>query len=122
MTDGTSSAATGSTPPETTTDDAAQLAKFGSRQELSRVLSLFENFGIAFCYLSPVVGIYSLFVLGLGSGGPAYIWLMPIVVLGQLFVVLTFAELASGYPLAGALFQWAKRLIGPGYSWFVGWV
>ena len=85
--------------------DAEQLAGFGYRQELRRVLNLFENFGVAFCYISPVVGIYSLFVLGLGSAGPRYLWLMPIVVAGQMLVALIFAELGSSFPVAGALYQ-----------------
>jgi amino acid transporter len=108
---------------DATTDvaDNRQLEAFGYRPELRRTLSLFSNFGIAFTYLSPVVGVYSLFVLGLGAGGPRYLWLMPIVVAGQLLVALVFAELASMYPIAGALFQWAKNLLGPGYAWFVGW-
>jgi amino acid transporter len=108
--------------PEAADADAAQLAGFGYGQELRRVLNLFENFAVAFCYISPVVGIYSLFVLGLGTGGPRYIWLLPIVVVGQLFVALVFAELGSHYPIAGALFQWGKNLIGPGYGWWVGWI
>jgi amino acid transporter len=103
-------------------DDAATLARFGYRQELNRALSLFENFSVAFCYLSPMVGIYSLFVLGVGSAGPRYLWLMPVVVAGQLFVALVFAELGSHYPLAGALFQWGKNLLGSGYGWWVGWL
>jgi amino acid transporter len=105
-----------------TDTDAARLASFGYRQELTRVLSLFENFSVAFCYLSPMVGIYSLFVLGAGSAGPRYLWLMPIVVAGQFLVSLVFAELGSHYPIAGALFQWGKNLIGPGYGWWVGWI
>jgi amino acid transporter len=105
-----------------TDSDAATLARFGYRQELNRALSLFENFSVAFCYLSPMVGIYSLFVLGVGSAGPRYIWLMPVVVVGQLFVALVFAELGSHYPLAGALFQWGKNLLGSGYGWWVGWI
>jgi amino acid transporter len=108
--------------PEQGDADAAQLARFGYGQELKRVLNLFENFAVAFCYISPVVGIYSLFVLGVGAGGPRYLWLLPIVVVGQLFVALVFAELGSHYPIAGALFQWGKNLIGPGYGWWVGWI
>lgn len=108
--------------PEQGDADAAQLARFGYRPELKRVLNLFENFSVAFCYISPVVGIYSLFAFGLGAGGPRYLWLLPIVVVGQLFVALVFAELGSHYPLAGALFQWGKNLIGPGYGWWVGWI
>lgn len=102
--------------------DSDRLTRFGYRQELNRVLTLFENFSVAFCYLSPMVGIYSLFVLGVGSAGPRYLWLMPVVVVGQLFVALVFAELGSHYPIAGALFQWGKNLLGSGYGWWVGWV
>src|ERR1700682_705249 len=47
--------------PEQGDADAAQLARFGYGQELKRVLNLFENFAVAFCYLSPVCGIYHVF-------------------------------------------------------------
>ena len=107
--------------PGSSMSDEARMSRLGYNQELRRVLGFFENFGIAFCYISPVVGIYSLFVLGLGSGGPAYLWLMFIALAGQMLVALTFAEMGSSFPLAGALFQWAKNLVGPGYGWFVGW-
>ncbi|MGA8295847.1 MAG: hypothetical protein WB770_02270, partial [Acidimicrobiales bacterium] len=99
------------TQTEVAADDL-QLEQLGYKPELNRVLSLFQNFGVAFCYLSPMVGIYSLFVLGIGSAGPRYLWLMPIVVVGQLFVALVMAELGSHYPIAGALFQWGKHLLG----------
>ena len=85
------------------------------------MLGLFANFAVAFTYLSPMVGIYSLFVLGVGTGGPAYIWLTWLPVIGMLFVALVFGELASHYPVAGALFQYSKFSVGPRYGWFVGW-
>ncbi|MEO8518862.1 MAG: APC family permease [Dermatophilaceae bacterium] len=114
----------GSTPvaPKSDAPDHDRLADFGYRQELSRVLSLFDNFSIAFSYLSPMVGIYSLFVLGAGAGGPRYIWLMPIVVAGMLLVALVFGELGSHYPMAGALYQYSKYSVGPAYGWWVGWI
>jgi amino acid transporter len=102
-------------------DDAARLANFGYKPQLSRVLGLFGNFAVAFTYLSPMVGIYSLFLLGVGSGGPAYLWLTIIPVVGMLFVALVFGELGSHYPVAGALYQYSKFSVGPGYGWFVGW-
>jgi amino acid transporter len=102
-------------------EDDARLAALGYKQELSRVLSRFDNFSVAFTYLSPMVGIYSLFVFGAGAGGPRYIWLMPIVVGGMLFVALVFGELGSHYPVAGALYQYSKYTVGPGYGWWVGW-
>jgi amino acid transporter len=102
--------------------ESDRLAALGYRQELSRVLSLFDNFAVAFSYLSPMVGIYSLYTLGLGTGGPRYIWTIPIVVGLMMPVALVFGELASEYPLSGALYQYAKFSVGPRYGWFVGWI
>ncbi|MBV9056759.1 MAG: amino acid permease [Candidatus Eremiobacteraeota bacterium] len=98
------------------------LESFGYRQELSRVLSLFDNFSVAFSYLSPMVGIYSLYTLGLGTGGPRYIWTIPVVVGGMMLVALVFGELASEYPLSGALYQYGKYSVGIRYGWFIGWI
>ena len=39
----------------------------------------------------------------------------------MLFVALVFGELASHYPVAGALFQYSKFNVGAGFGWFVGW-
>jgi amino acid transporter len=102
-------------------DDDARLAQMGYTPQLNRVLGFFSNFAVAFTYLSPMVGIYSLFVLGVGTGGPSYIWLTLIPLVGMLFVALVFGELASHYPVAGGLYQYSKFSVGPGYGWFVGW-
>jgi hypothetical protein len=50
------------------------LARFGYKQQLQRTLSLFSTFGLAFSYISPVVGVYTLFGFGLTSSGPIFIW------------------------------------------------
>jgi len=71
--------------------------------------------------LSPMVGIYSLFALGLGTGGPGYVWTTWLPVAGMLLVALVFGELASHYPIAGALYQYSKYNVGHRYGWFVGW-
>ncbi|MGH2862140.1 MAG: APC family permease [Solirubrobacteraceae bacterium] len=104
----------------TMTDDE-RLAQLGYTPQLTRVLGLFSNFSVAFTYLSPMVGIYSLFLLGVGTGGPSYIWLTLIPLIGMLFVALVFGEFASHYPIAGALYNYCKFSVGPGYGWFVGW-
>lgn len=103
-------------------EDERILHSFGYKQELKRTLNLFSNFAVAFTYLSPVVGFYSLFAFGLGSGGPAFIWGVPIVVIGQLMVALVFAELGTSYPIAGALYQWGRRIAGKGVGWSIGWM
>lgn len=108
-------------PAEALDEDDTRLAHLGYRPQLNRVLGLFANFSVAFTYLSPMVGILSLFVLGLGAGGPAYIWLTWIPVAGMLLVALVFGELASHYPVAGALYQYSKYTVGRRFGWFVGW-
>lgn len=69
-----------------------------------------------------MVGIYSLYTLGLGTGGPRYIWTIPVVVGCMMLVALVFGELASEYPLSGALYQYGKYCVGSRYGWFIGWI
>ena len=102
--------------------DEADLARFGYKQELKRSLGVFSSFAVAFSYISPSTGIFTLFALGLGTIGGVFIWSWPIVALGQLCVAFGFAELASHYPVTGSVFQWTKYLSGKTYSWFAGWI
>jgi amino acid transporter len=103
--------------------DSEQLARFGYDQELKRSLGFFSTFAIAFSFISATNGFYALFYYGLGVGGPAgLIWQWPIIVFGQFMVALVFAEAASHYPLAGGVYQWAKRFMGGSYGWFVAWL
>ena len=41
--------------------DEADLAKFGYKQELKRTLGVFSSFAVAFSYISPSTGIFTLF-------------------------------------------------------------
>src|SRR6266567_5136484 len=80
--------------------DSADLAQFGYKQELKRGLGTFSSFAVAFSYISPSTGIFTLFALGLTTIGGVFIWSWPIVAIGQLCIALGFAELASHYPVA----------------------
>src|SRR5579862_2638879 len=102
--------------------DEQDLARFGYKQELKRSLGVFSSFAVAFSYISPSTGIFTLFFLGLTTIGGVFIWSWPIVAIGQLVVALGFAELSSHYPVAGSVFQWTKYLSGKTYSWFAGWI
>src|SRR6266700_4780665 len=102
--------------------DEALLQKFGYKQELRRSLGFISNFAVAFSYISVSTGTFSLFYLGILAGGPAFFWTWFIVAIGQFFVALNFAELASHFPIAGSIYQWSKRLSSPTLGWFTGWV
>jgi amino acid transporter len=77
--------------------DSADLAQFGYKQELKRSLGTFSSFAVAFSYISPSTGIFTLFALGLTTLGGVFIWTWPV-------------------------FQWTKYLAGRTYSWFTGWI
>ncbi len=102
--------------------DTADLARFGYKQELRRSLGLFSSFAVAFSYISPSTGIFTLFALGLTTIGGVFIWTWPVVALGQFIVALNFAEVSSHYPVAGSVFQWTKYMANRSYSWFTGWI
>src|SRR2546430_5618399 len=72
--------------------------------------------------VSITTGIFTTYGGVLNWGGPLGIWTWPIVVLGQLFVSLVFATLASRIPIAGYSYQWVSRLANPKIGWLVGWV
>jgi amino acid transporter len=102
--------------------DSADLAKFGYKQELKRSLGTFSSFAVAFSYISPSTGIFTLFALGLITIGGVFIWTWPIVAIGQFIIALNFAEVSSHFPLAGSVFQWTKYMANRAYSWFTGWI
>jgi amino acid transporter len=104
------------------TSDEAVLESFGYKQELRRSLSFWTNFAVGFAYISPVVGLYAIIALATFAAGPAWFWALPIVLAGQLLVASVFAELASQFPIAGGIYQWSRRLVGPTYAWFAGWL
>ena len=101
--------------------DTADLEKFGYKQELKRDLHTFSSFAVAFSYISPSTGIFTLFYLGLAAMGAWLFWTWPVVALFQFIVALNFAELSSHFPVAGSVYQWTKYLAGRGYAWFTGW-
>jgi urea carboxylase system permease len=102
--------------------DSADLAQFGYKQELKRGLGTFSSFAVAFSYISPSTGIFTLFALGLITIGGVFIWTWPVVALGQFIIAMNFAEVSSHYPIAGSVFQWTKYLSKRSYAWFSGWI
>jgi amino acid transporter len=102
--------------------DDAHLQSLGIKPELRRSLGFLSNFAVAFSYISVSTGTYTLFAVGIGVGGPAMFWGWPLVILGQTFVALNFAELSSHFPVAGSIYQWSKRLGHRTLGWFTGWI
>lgn len=102
--------------------DALQLKELGYSSNFDRSMSFWENFSLGFTYLSPVVGVYSVFAMALQAGGPAMFWNYFLVGIGQFFVCLVFGEVVSQYPISGGIYPWCLRLVGTRWAWMSAWV
>ena len=109
-------------PDEIAARDDAHLRSLGIKPELQRTLGFLSNFAVAFSYISVSTGTFTVFALAMGFAGPIFFWAWPLVILGQTFVALNFAELASHFPVAGSIYQWSKRLSNRTLGWFTGWI
>jgi amino acid transporter len=102
--------------------DDAHLLSLGIKPELKRTLGFLSNFAVAFSYISVSTGTFTNQAVAFGVGGPPIFWAWPLVILGQTFVALNFAELSSHFPVAGSIYQWSKRLSNKTLGWFTGWI
>jgi amino acid transporter len=108
--------------PVNLTSDNEQLLALGYAAKFDRTMSFWQNFALGFTYLSPVVGVYSIFAFGLATGGPPMVWAYLIAGIGQMLVCLVFGEVVSQYPIAGGLYPWNRRLVGDKWAWMTGWI
>ena len=107
---------------KTADQDADQLRALGYVSHFDRTMSLWQNFALGFTYLSPVVGVYTIFATTFAAGGPPMWWTYLFVGLCQLLVCLVFGEIVSQFPISGGIYPWARRLFGKRWAWMAGWV
>jgi len=102
--------------------DKEALRKLGYIQELDRNMGIFSNFAISFSVISILTGLNTLYGYGLQHGGITSIWTFPIVGMFQVIVVLSLAEIASIYPVAGGVYKWTTIFANKTVGWFCGWI
>ncbi|NJC73255.1 amino acid permease [Planosporangium thailandense] len=100
--------------------DEEHLARLGYRQELGRTLGAFTTFATGFAFISILTGAFQLFGFAFSSAGPSFWWTWLIALGGQALFALCFAELSVHYPLAGSVYNWAKRVGRPTTAWMAG--
>ncbi len=102
--------------------DSKQLRSLGYVSHFDRSMSIWENFALGFTYLSPVVGVYTIFATTFAAGGPPMWWTYVFVGVGQMLVCLVFCEIVSQFPISGGIYPWARRLVGKRWAWMTGWI
>lgn len=88
---------------------------------MRREFTMWSAAMLGFVFVSPIVAMYMVFGLGLAAAGPGFWWALVVVLIGQVLIGVTFGVLASRWPMAGGVYQWSRRLLGPAYGWFAGW-
>lgn len=102
--------------------DSEFLESLGYEQKFERSMSLWANLALGFLYLSPLVSVVAMLAQGLATAGPPSVFWIFIVGGGQLLVALVFGEIVAQYPIAGGLYQWARRLWNGQYAWLLSWI
>jgi amino acid transporter len=102
--------------------DATDLAALGYGQQLSRTMSPFTAFALAFSMVSINTGIVTLFLDPFNRIGGAAVLLWLLVIPMVLTLVAVYAHLAGRMPITGYAYQWSSRLVGPNFGWFTGWI
>lgn len=116
----TDSEARSNASPATDVSDSEYLRQLGVEPRLKRALGFVTGSLFAIAFQGPTTGALLLTGATVALGGPAFIWAIPIIFLGQLLLAFTWAELNSHFPLTGGIYQWARRLGGNEAGWFTG--
>ena len=105
------------------TSNSFGLDEYGYKQTLKRgSLHKFAMFAMSYAFISLLVGATSLTGFGFAEAGPAFWWTWVGLTLGQLTVAFIFAELAAEYPIAGSVYNWARKITSPLVSWMSGYL
>ncbi|MHA4854586.1 APC family permease [Rhodococcus sp. MSC1_016] len=113
---------TSSQPSKRISADDAHLRVLGYEENFDRKIGMWSNFALGFLYLSPLVAVLSMFTQALTTAGPPSILWIVIAAGGQLLVAMVFGEIVSQFPIAGGLYQWARRLWNGQYAWILSWI
>jgi amino acid transporter len=89
---------------------------------LERSFRLRTSFAFSLAFISPVVALYGVFDLSIGTAGPSFWLAFPLIFVMQLVIASVLGELVSQWPVEGSIYQWTRRLAGARAGWFGGWV
>ncbi|CAM0142046.1 unnamed protein product [Umbelopsis sp. WA50703] len=103
--------------------DAQRLHDLGYKQEFSRSLDMFVQFGFAFSTMAVLPSWSVGFGPALNSGGPTTLFFGWIVVASFVTLIgLGMAEIVSAMPTAGGVYYWCFKLSNEKYGPFAAWM
>ena len=100
--------------------DPATLEQFGYKQELKRSLGLLDLliYGLVFIVPTAPFSVYGI-VFNAGHGMVPLIYVVGLV--AMLFTAFSYQLLSEAFPIAGSVYAYAARSIGPSAGFIAGW-
>ena len=98
-------------------DDVASL---GYKQELKRSLGLWELLAYGLVFITPIapVAVFGI-VFNASRGMVPLVYVIGLV--AMLFVALSYMAMSKAFPVAGSVYTYAARSLGPSVGFFAGW-
>ena len=110
--------------PEARTDvvrETAPVETFGYRQELKRSLSLADLlvYGLIFIVPGAPISVFGI-VFNASAGMVPLVYLVGM--FAMLFTAASYVTMSRVYPVAGSVYAYAGRAIGPSVGFLTGWI
>jgi len=108
------------TPASTFAPAADDVAAFGYKQELKRSLGLVDLLAYGLVFITPIapVAVFGI-VFNASHGMVPLVYVIGLV--AMLFVALSYMAMAEAFPVAGSVYSYAARSLGPVVGFFAGW-
>ena len=91
--------------------DIEDMRALGYKSSLTREMTSFSNFGLAFGTVSLTTGVSQLWYYGMVTGGPSVmLWSSVVIGFFTQFVSASMAEICSTFPTSGGVYYWASQL------------
>ncbi|HEX3432354.1 MAG TPA: APC family permease [Rhizomicrobium sp.] len=99
---------------------APDISALGYRQELKRSLSFFDLLAYGLVFIVPIapVAVFGI-VYNASHGMVPLVYLIGLV--AMLFTALSYRAMSAAFPVAGSVFTYAARSLGPTIGFFSGW-
>ncbi|WP_197373287.1 APC family permease [Mycolicibacterium baixiangningiae] len=89
---------------------------------VNRQYSTGTALGLAFIIVSPVIALFAILHMLVATDGPRAALGVGVVLVGQILICLSLAEMAAKWPVQGGIYQWVVRTIGVKAGWVSGFL
>src|SRR5579863_135410 len=105
---------------ETSSVAGHDVEAFGYRQELKRTLGLFDllTYGLVFIVPIAPVAVFGI-VFNASHGMVPLVYVIGLI--AMVFTALSYMAMSRAFPVAGSVYTYAARSLGPMAGFFAGW-